>query len=131
MSQKIRAVIFDMDGVLTNSEPLINAAAIAMFKEKGLTVQPDDFLPFVGAGEERYVAALPKRYFPPTQLRQSNDIRDLPEPVPSQLKPFPAFIIDIHLPLSVTSSAVAQCEGSRSLPLQKIEPVKSWDASDR
>jgi len=50
MTLHIRAVIFDMDGVLTDSEPLINAAAIAMFKEKGLTVQPDDFLPFVGAG---------------------------------------------------------------------------------
>src|SRR2546421_13027112 len=34
----MRAVIFDMDGVLTDSEPLINAAAIAMFKEKGLVV---------------------------------------------------------------------------------------------
>ena len=36
MTSIIRAVIFDMDGVLTNSEPLINEAAIAMFKEKGL-----------------------------------------------------------------------------------------------
>ena len=53
MNQKIRAVIFDMDGLLVDSEPLINAAAIAMFKEKGLAVQPDDFLPFVGAGEDR------------------------------------------------------------------------------
>ena len=52
---KIRAVIFDMDGVLVDSEPLINAAAIAMFSEKGLVVQPDDFLPFVGAGEDRYI----------------------------------------------------------------------------
>src|SRR5436189_129409 len=48
----IRAVIFDMDGVLTDSEPLINAAAMAMFKEKGLVVQPEDFLP-LAAGERR------------------------------------------------------------------------------
>ena len=48
---RIRAAIFDMDGVLTNFEPLINAAAVAMFKEQGLVVQPPDFLPFVGAGE--------------------------------------------------------------------------------
>ena len=45
----IRAVIFDMDGVLVDSEPLINAAAVAMFREKGLVVQPDDFLPLISS----------------------------------------------------------------------------------
>jgi HAD superfamily hydrolase (TIGR01509 family) len=59
---KIRAVIFDMDGVLTDSEPLINAAAIAMFAELGLAVRPDDFLPFVGAGEDRYIGGVAERY---------------------------------------------------------------------
>jgi Predicted phosphatase/phosphohexomutase len=61
-SIKIEAVIFDMDGVLVDSEPLINAAAIAMFKEKGLAVQPDDFLPFVGAGEDRYIGGVAEHY---------------------------------------------------------------------
>jgi HAD superfamily hydrolase (TIGR01509 family) len=64
----IRAVIFDMDGVLTDSEPLINAAAIAMFKEKGLTVQPEDFLPFVGAGEDRYLGGVAEKYRFPLDL---------------------------------------------------------------
>jgi beta-phosphoglucomutase-like phosphatase (HAD superfamily) len=41
----IQLVIFDMDGVLTDSEPLINAAAIAMFRELGTIAQPDDFCP--------------------------------------------------------------------------------------
>src|SRR5512147_3007777 len=67
-SSKIRAVIFDMDGVLVDSEPLINAAAIAMFKEKGLVVQPDDFLPFVGAGEDRYIGGVAERYDFPLDL---------------------------------------------------------------
>ncbi|MGZ9166646.1 MAG: HAD-IA family hydrolase [Anaerolineales bacterium] len=58
----IRAVIFDMDGVLVDSEALINAAAIAMFKEKGLVVQPADFLPFVGAGEDRYIGGVAEQY---------------------------------------------------------------------
>ena len=59
---KIRAVIFDMDGVLADSEPLINAAAITMFKENGLVAQPEDFLPFVGAGEDRYIGGVAERY---------------------------------------------------------------------
>ena len=58
----IRAVIFDMDGVLTDSEPLINAAAIAMFAEMGLTVLPEDFHPFVGAGEDRYIGGVAQKY---------------------------------------------------------------------
>jgi beta-phosphoglucomutase-like phosphatase (HAD superfamily) len=40
-----------MRGVLTDSELLIHAAAVAMFEEQGLVVQPSDFLPFVDAGE--------------------------------------------------------------------------------
>jgi HAD superfamily hydrolase (TIGR01509 family) len=61
-SHRIRAVVFDMDGVLTDSEPLINAAAVAMFKEQGLVVQPEDFLPFVGTGENRYLGGVADQY---------------------------------------------------------------------
>src|SRR5512143_1669671 len=62
LPSKIRAVIFDMDGVLANSEPLINSAAVTMFKEIGLIVQPEDFLPFVGAGEDRYIGGVAEKY---------------------------------------------------------------------
>jgi HAD superfamily hydrolase (TIGR01509 family) len=58
----IRAIIFDMDGVLTDSEPLINEAAVAMFGEVGLRVEPDDFRPFVGTGEDRYLGGVAEKY---------------------------------------------------------------------
>src|SRR5215217_3901343 len=91
---KIRAVIFDMDGVLVDSEPLINAAAIAMFREKGLVVQPNDFLPFVGAGEDRYIGGVAQNYgFPldvPDAKRRTYEIYlDL---VPSHLEAFPGTV---------------------------------------
>jgi len=91
MTQKIRAVIFDMDGVLADSEPLINKAAIAMFKEKGLVVQPEDFLPFVGAGEDRYIGGVAEKYhfeldLPQAKKRTYEIYLDL---VPTQLKAFP------------------------------------------
>jgi HAD superfamily hydrolase (TIGR01509 family) len=56
------AVIFDMDGVLADSEPLICEAACAMFRERGVSVQPEDFHPFVGAGENRYIGGVAERY---------------------------------------------------------------------
>lgn len=58
----MKAIIFDMDGVLTDSEPLINAAAVAMFRERGLEVKPEDFLPFVGTGENRYIGGVAEKY---------------------------------------------------------------------
>lgn len=68
----IRAVIFDMDGVLTDSEPLINVAAVAMFREQGLAAQPDDFLPFVGTGEDRYISGVAEQCrFPVVMAGQS------------------------------------------------------------
>lgn len=59
---KPAAVIFDMDGVLTDSEPLINEAAVAMFRERGVAVAPDDFLPFVGTGENRYIGGVAEKH---------------------------------------------------------------------
>jgi len=55
-------VIFDMDGVLLDSEPFICEAARRMFAERGLQVQPEDFLPFVGAGENRYIGGVADKY---------------------------------------------------------------------
>lgn len=134
MSQEIRAVIFDMDGVLTNSEPLINAAAIQMFKEKGLTVQPEDFLPFVGTGEERYVGGVAETYGFPLDARQGKQrtYEIYLELVPSQLEAFPgvqelvSICREANLKVAVASSAdrikvVAN--------LNKIGlPAETWDA---
>src|SRR5512137_2718498 len=67
----IIAVIFDMDGVLTDSEPLINAAAVAMFKELGLAVKPEDFVPFVGTGENRYIGGVAEKYHFPIEIESA------------------------------------------------------------
>jgi len=58
----IQAVLFDMDGVLVDTERQICLAAIQMFKELGVAVQPEDFLPFVGAGENRYLGGVAEKY---------------------------------------------------------------------
>jgi beta-phosphoglucomutase len=52
---RLRGVIFDMDGVLVDSEPFLAEAAIRMFAEKGFELKPEEFHPFVGMGEDRYL----------------------------------------------------------------------------
>jgi len=47
-----------MDGVLVDSEPFICKAAIMMFEELGIQVLPEDFQPFVGMGENRYIGGV-------------------------------------------------------------------------
>src|SRR5215212_7460928 len=61
--QPIRGVIFDMDGVLCDSEPFICEAAMRMFeKEYGVIVRREDFAPFVGAGEDRFIGGVAEKY---------------------------------------------------------------------
>jgi len=58
----LKAVLFDMDGVLVDSEEFICQAATEMFREKGILVQPADFIPFVGSGENRYIGGVAEKY---------------------------------------------------------------------
>ena len=90
----IRAVIFDMDGVLTDSEPLINAAAVALFRERGVAVAPEDFLPFVGAGEDRYIGGVAEKHgvtldLPAAKHRTYEIYLEL---VPQRLQAFPGAV---------------------------------------
>ncbi|MBE0542239.1 MAG: HAD-IA family hydrolase [Verrucomicrobia bacterium] len=87
----MKAIIFDMDGVLTDSEPLINAAAVAMFRERGLVVPPEDFLPFVGTGENRYIEGVAEKHHFPLDLAQAKKrtYEIYLELVPHQLRAFP------------------------------------------
>jgi beta-phosphoglucomutase len=58
----IKGVLFDMDGVLVDSEPFICKAAIMMFEELGIQVMPEDFHPFVGMGENRYIGGVAENH---------------------------------------------------------------------
>ena len=128
-------VIFDMDGVLVDSEPFICKAAMMMFAEKGLTVKPEDFLPFVGAGENRYVGGVAEKYGFPINIEQDKkrtyDI--YLEIIKGQLKPLPGvreFIAqcrEMGIKIAVASSAdLRKVRGNLTeigLPLETFDAV--------
>jgi HAD superfamily hydrolase (TIGR01509 family) len=58
MNTQIKAILFDMDGVLVDSEEYIFEAARLMFAEHGVQVKPEDALPFVGTGENSYIGGI-------------------------------------------------------------------------
>jgi beta-phosphoglucomutase len=58
----IKGVLFDMDGVLVDSEAFICRAAVMMFRELGTKVTPEDFIPFTGMGENRYLGGVAQKY---------------------------------------------------------------------
>lgn len=59
----IKGIIFDMDGVLVDSEAYIAEAAKRMFSElHGTEVSLEDFVPFVGAGEDRFLGGVAEKY---------------------------------------------------------------------
>jgi HAD superfamily hydrolase (TIGR01509 family) len=130
---EIRAAIFDMDGVLTDSEPLINAAAIEMFREKGLNVVSEDFRPFIGTGEDRYIGGVAEKYGFPLDIaaakRRTYEI--YLALVPARLRAFSGAVQLVKacrgagLRLAVASSADRVKVAAN---LAQIElPIEAWD----
>ncbi len=123
-----------MDGVLTDSEPLICAAAVAMFKEKGLQVRPEDFRPFVGTGENRYLGGVAEKYSFPIDIRsaKARTYEIYLDLVPGHLQPFPgALELVLSCRTSGLKTAVASSADAVKINanLRKIGlPPEDWDA---
>lgn len=66
----MKAVLFDMDGVLLDSEEYICQAAVNMFMEKGFSVSPEDFIEFTGMGENRYLGGVAMKNNIPFELEK-------------------------------------------------------------
>ncbi len=131
---RITAVVFDMDGVLTDSEPLINAAAVQMFYEFGLEVRPEDFHPFVGTGENRYLGGVAEKYGFAVDVAEAKrrTYEIYLELVPGQLEAFPG-AVELVLACRREGLRVAVASSADRIKidanLEKIGlPPSGWDA---
>ena len=132
--RNIQAVLFDMDGVLTDSEPLITAAVVAMFQEKGLAVQPEDFRPFVGMGDDRYIGGVAQKYNFAIDLSSARKrtYEIYLERVPSALKAFPGAVELVRVCRNAGLKVVVASSADRikiDANLNEIGlPPEMWDA---
>ena len=66
----IKAVVFDMDGVVVDSEPLYQQAQVRLFAEIGVTIPDEDWKLFRGMTENNYYEFVGRRYNLGGQLGQ-------------------------------------------------------------
>ena len=59
---KYKAILFDMDGVLIESEWLMRDTSIQSLAEYGVQARHEDFLEFTGCGEDRFVGGVAEKY---------------------------------------------------------------------
>ncbi len=59
---KIDTILFDMDGVLINSEELIVECCIDVLKEYGVNAVQNDFVPFYGMGEDNFIGGVSRKH---------------------------------------------------------------------
>ena len=57
-----KAVLFDMDGVLIDSEEYMAKTGVRALKKYGINAKESDFAEFVGCGENRYVGGVAEKY---------------------------------------------------------------------
>jgi HAD superfamily hydrolase (TIGR01509 family) len=131
----IKGILFDMDGVLVDSEKFIAEAAIQMFAEQCVYVEPEDFLPFVGAGENRYLGGVAEKYGFPFNLERdkARTYEIYGEKVKGKLKPLkgvPEFISicrkhDLKLAVATSADKVKM-----EINLHEIRiPASTFDAT--
>ncbi len=86
----IKAVIFDMDGCLTDTEPIIMAASIQGLAEWGVTAVPEDFIPFVGRGDDLYVGGPAEKHGVPYDVKMKHRVYEIYlDIIAREGKPFP------------------------------------------
>ena len=109
---KYKAILFDMDGVLIESEYLMRASAIKALADYGITAKHEDFREFTGMGEDKFVGGVAEKYglkyeFAMKELAYDyfgQDVKEMAE-VPAGVKQMLTALHEKGLVLAVCSAA--------------------------
>ncbi len=62
MKNKFKAIVFDFDGVVVDSEPLYEETATELFSEYGITIPKNDWKIFKGVSEKKFFELAIEKY---------------------------------------------------------------------
>ena len=83
--------IFDMDGVLVRSASVTIHAAQLILEEYGVTAEPCEFAPFIGAGEARFIGGVAEAHGIPYEPVMKDKLnKKYAEIVGDELPPYPS-----------------------------------------
>jgi len=122
------AILFDCDGVLVDSEPAMAEISALAYQDYGAPATADDFLPYIGQGEQDYFGQVAQKY----GLVFDNTIRthiyakyiDLAQ---RYVRPFPG-VQDLVLSLKARGYRIAVASSSERIKVEANLSVLSLPA---
>ena len=72
-NRKITTVLFDMDGVLVDSEFAMRSSGIKALEQYGVQAVHEDFFPFTGMGEDSFIGGVARKH----GAEYTTDMKDL------------------------------------------------------
>jgi beta-phosphoglucomutase-like phosphatase (HAD superfamily) len=86
----IKLVIFDMDGVLADSEPAITMASIESLREAyGIEAKHEDFKEFTGMGDDKFIQGVAAKYGKPYDVKLKERAYEIYTEKKDRVKIFP------------------------------------------
>ena len=109
---KYKAILFDMDGVLIESEFLMRASAIHALKQYGIDAKHEDFVEFTGMGEDKFVGGVAEKYGHTYTFDMKEKAYDYFGEHEKEMAHVPAGVKEMLLPLHENGYIMAVCSAA-------------------